>query len=464
MSLETMTKLGTVSLSGTQASVTFSNIPQNYTDLKVVISGRCDSTSGFPETVNLRFNGSSASEYTWRGLFSVTATPGSNGDTSVTLIRAGNVNSVAQTANTFSNTEIYIPNYAGSTNKSVSIDAITETNGSTDFTYSLIMNAGIRNNPAAITSITLSLSAGNFVANSTFTIYGIKNAQRTAGNSIKATGGNIVFDGTYVYHVFNSTGVFTPTQPILADALVVAGGGSGGWSGGGGAGGVRSTSNTVSSITPVIVGAGGSVATGLALGNNGSNSSFGSFSASGGGRGGYGTNDASQLRGGVGGSGGGNGSGYWATVHSPLGAAGNAGSYTPVEGYAGGSGAQNTDWGGGGGGGAGSVGGNGTTVVGGNGGAGVSNSISGGSITGAGQLVSGSYFFGGGGGGGTYYSRQSTGGNGGGGIGGNGSGANSAGSGTANTGGGGGGGASDGTQYFNSGQGGSGIVIIRYKG
>jgi hypothetical protein len=161
--------------SGGQAAIDFTAIPATFTDLVIKISARCDSTSGFPETVNLRFNGSSASEYSWRGLFSVTGTPGSNSDTSATLIRAGSVPSVAQTANTFSNTEIYIPNYLSSTNKSVSIDATSETNGSTNFTYSLIMNAGVRNITAAITSINLTLSAGNFVQHSTAYLYGVSN-------------------------------------------------------------------------------------------------------------------------------------------------------------------------------------------------------------------------------------------------------------------------------------------------
>jgi hypothetical protein len=109
-------------------------------------------------------------------LYSVTATPGSNNETSVAAIRTGNAPAVATTANTFSNTEVYIPNYAGSTNKSISVDAVNEANSSTDFVYGLFLNAGIRSNTAAITAIRFSLLVGNFVQYSTATLYGIKNS------------------------------------------------------------------------------------------------------------------------------------------------------------------------------------------------------------------------------------------------------------------------------------------------
>lgn len=176
--MPTFTQIGTAQVVGAagSASIDFTAIPGTYTDLVVKWSARCDSTSGYPETVNLKFNSSSTSDYSWRGVYSVTATPGSNNSVTGSSMRAGNVNSVAQTANTFSNTEIYIPNYAGSANKSVSIDATTETNGSTDFTYSLIMNAGLRSNTAPITAINLTLSAGIFVQHSSAYLYGVSNA------------------------------------------------------------------------------------------------------------------------------------------------------------------------------------------------------------------------------------------------------------------------------------------------
>lgn len=169
-------KITSTELTTSASTVTFSNIPQGYKDLKVVYSARSSSTSGYAETVNLKFNSSSTSDYTWRGLYAVTGTPGSdNSGGSVAQIRVGNVPSANLTANTFSNNEIYIPNYTSGNFKSLSVDVVSEVNGSANFTYTLQFVAGLRSNTEAITSIGLSLDTGStsFLANSTFTLYGI---------------------------------------------------------------------------------------------------------------------------------------------------------------------------------------------------------------------------------------------------------------------------------------------------
>jgi hypothetical protein len=75
------------------------------------------------------------------------------------------------TASSFSSGEIYIPNYAGSTNKSYSIDSVTEQNA-TGALAELI--AGLWSQTAAITQITLSSS--NFQQYSTAYLYGVSNA------------------------------------------------------------------------------------------------------------------------------------------------------------------------------------------------------------------------------------------------------------------------------------------------
>lgn len=177
--MPTFTQIGSAVVvgAGGQAAIDFTAIPATFTDLVIKISARCNSTGGFPETLNLKFNSSSTTDYSFKGVFSVTATPSSNNQATGTSMRAGSIAAVATTANTFSNTEIYIPNYAStSTNKSVSIDATQETNDSVDFTYALIMNAGLRSNTAAITSINLTSTVGNFVQHSTAYLYGVSNA------------------------------------------------------------------------------------------------------------------------------------------------------------------------------------------------------------------------------------------------------------------------------------------------
>ena len=147
---------------GGAANVEFTSIPSSYTDLLIKLSARNPDNY-----LNISFNGSTANLSSRTlgsnssGAFSTSATDG--------LIYGLSTPS-SLTANTFSNAEIYIPNYAGSTNKSFSIDAVTENNG-TAITLALV--AGLWSNTAAINSVRLTGATGNLVQYTTATLYGI---------------------------------------------------------------------------------------------------------------------------------------------------------------------------------------------------------------------------------------------------------------------------------------------------
>ena len=413
------------------SSVTFSGIPQTgYTDLVVKATARCTgSTSSFAIT----FNGSSAN---LSGIY-LTGTGSSAVSGSFNPFGRANYNST--TANTFSNNDIYIPNYASSNFKSFSIDGVQEDNTTTAYSS---LEAGLWSNTAAITSITLAPASDTFVANSTFYLYGVAKLGTTPAIVPYATGGDtIMTDGTYWYHAFTSSGTFTPAKGLSCDVLVVAGGGggaSGGSGGGGGAGGLQLLSAQSLSTTnySVTVGAGGASDT------QGNNSQLGALTASvGGGKGGSG------VPGGNGGSGGG---AYPGEV---------GGTATSGQGNNGGAGGTFTSpYSSGGGGGAGAVGtaGNSAASQSGAGGAGTNTYSAWLSVTGLG--VSGYIAGGGGGGANTQYGGTS----GAGGSGGGGAGGNPGVAGTANTGGGGGGSATQPGGAGTGGIGGSGLVVVRY--
>jgi hypothetical protein len=426
-------------LNASATSVTFANIPQTgYTDLKIVVSGR---TSGTDSPVKIEFNGVTTG-YSWRRIYGNGSSASSLSGTDAYSLH---VDTSSMTANTFSNSEIYIPNYRSSNQKSFSVDTALETNGTAG---ELFMLACLSTTTAAITSITLTHLNTTLVANSTFSLYGVAALGTTPTVAPKASGGNIIdYDGTYWIHTFTSSGIFTPQTGLICDYLVVAGGGGASAAdigGGGGGGGFKTGSGlSVTSLTSlaVTVGAGGNGA--VTPGTNGSNSVFSSITSTGGGYGGQ--RGGAFQPGGAGGSGGGGGTDGTVGVISAGGAAspsgqGNAGG----SGYGGGA----TTSGGGGGGGAGAAGTNGGNGVAGAGGNGLANTLTGTSIT-----------YAGGGGGGSNYLSGAAGGTGGGGNGA--SGATIAQNGTANRGGGGGGGGSVTNSYL-GGNGGSGIVIIRY--
>jgi hypothetical protein len=457
-----MTKLATTTVgAGGTSTVTFSNIPQGYTDLVLRISARSTRSDYTFGSVSIVFN-SVTSGYSYIWLKGDGSNPNNGSGSSFSyLLDLYTMPGSTVIANTFGNNDIYISKYSGNNLKSISIDGVSENNATLSQT---ILTAGSWSNSSPITSITLTETNGNnFVQYSTFTLYGIKNAQKTAGNSIKATGGNIVFDGTYVYHVFNSTGAFVPTQSILADVLVVAGGGAGsaptGWyGGGGGAGGLVGFTNQsfYANITQTVtIGAGGTgVAAGSSgAGTNGVNSQVGSLTAAVGG----GTGGAAQNAAGASGGSGGGG----------IRNSGAGGTATSGQGNAGGA-ADSGAGGGGGGGGSGAVGSGGNAAAsGGPGGVGSAVYSSWGIATGQGQNVSGVYYFAGGGGGCAANPAVVPGGLGGGGVGSGWQVLNAlATAGTANTGGGGGGAVGGSNAPYNgaSGAGGSGIVIVRYRG
>ena len=427
------------------SSVTFSGIPQTgYTDLVLKMSVRTDRAST-DDLLNFNFNGVSSNQSSrnlqGNGSAASSGTYGSN-------LYLAWVDAASNTASTFGNAEMYIPNYTSSNFKSVSTDGVLENNASTAV---MGMTAGLWSSTAAITSIAItSVFSSNFVQYSTFYLYGVAKLGTTPAIVPYATGGDtIMTDGTYWYHTFISSGTFTPAKAITCDYLVVAGGGGGGYfGGGGGAGGLRSTVTATggggsletalslgTSAYTVTVGAGGSGST--AAGNagiNGSNSVFSTITSTGGGGGGAFDNNNAAL----GGSGGGGGNSTTAKT-------GGAG--TANQGFAGGNNSTTANsYPAGGGGGAGAVGQAGVSnTAGGAGGAGVAVSISGSSVT----------YAGGGGGAINESFPVSAGGSGGGGNGGN----NvtlTGGNGTANLGSGGGGGRN------NGGNGGSGIVIVRY--
>lgn len=436
-----------IELNATAASVVFDNIPQTgYTDLVLKMSTRDDRPTVTTNGMRVAFNGSTSS-FTFRALYGSGSGTGSYTGTNV----AGVATSAGATANTYSNCEMYIPNYTSSNYKSYSVDAVPENNATTSY---MELEAGLWSNTAAITSVTISFDSSfggtGLLSGSTFSLYGIAQVGTTPAIAPKANGGNVIgTDGTYWYHAFLSNGTFTPQVALSADVLVVAGGGGGSFGGGGAGGALYSASQSLTATGyTCTIGAGGIGGSFGITATSGVNSVFNSLTATGGGYGG-GAN-ANNTAAAAGGSGGGSGHG----TSSGGVVVNDYGTGTSGQGNRGGSGYSDPYYTGGGGGGAGAVGGNSTTTTGGAGGAGtnsysswlsaVTAGVSGYLAGGGGGAYSGSAGSGGGGSGGTYPSVTN------------------GGSGVVNTGSGGGGAnrASSGTG--SGGAGGSGIVIIRY--
>jgi hypothetical protein len=147
------------------AEIEFTSIPQDGTDLVVLTSLRTSLAQIGAAVVYLKINGSTAS-FTGRNLQGNGSTAGSFSVGGYVLVSNGG----STTSNTFANGSLYLPNYTSSANKSFSGDSVTEHNATESYQS---INAGLRSNTDAITSLSIYLLSGDFVADSTVSLYQI---------------------------------------------------------------------------------------------------------------------------------------------------------------------------------------------------------------------------------------------------------------------------------------------------
>ena len=159
--------------SGGQATITFSSIPATYTHLQIRFMCRDVSAGTGADDIVLRFNGDTASNYTFHYLYGIGgATYGSAGSATQTSIRGGVDVQGGVTAGVFGVNVTDILDYAN-TNKYKTTRNIggNDRNGA----GSAVLYSGLWRSTSAITSITLAVSgAVNWAQYSSFALYGIK--------------------------------------------------------------------------------------------------------------------------------------------------------------------------------------------------------------------------------------------------------------------------------------------------
>lgn len=164
--------IASVVLSGSQTSVTFSSIPQVFRDLRMVVAAKSSGTTAASyDSAILQFNGVT-SGYNWNSVWA--AFGGSANTASASSASGAQVMEVWNNLHTTAGrglTEICIPNYATTGN----YKGFTSVSGAGDGgtagivqTYTGTLNGGT----AAVTSVTLTMNTGQFMAGSTFNVYG----------------------------------------------------------------------------------------------------------------------------------------------------------------------------------------------------------------------------------------------------------------------------------------------------
>jgi len=158
----TMTPIATTTVVGSStASVSFTAISGSYTDIVFV----CEIDGSVDDSTRMRFNSDSATNYSQTNLTGNGSTAASTRSASIAQISLGigdptNQTNVIGSINNYSNSTTY---------KTVLIRA----NNSVD---AVAARVGLWRSTSAITSIEFFIATSNWVAGSTFTLYGIKAA------------------------------------------------------------------------------------------------------------------------------------------------------------------------------------------------------------------------------------------------------------------------------------------------
>ena len=164
---KTYNPIATTTLGSAASSITFSSIPNTYTDLRLVFVGTSASNG---QVVTIQFNSDTATNYSWIRF---------NGDgATASAISAQNVSSLQAT---YQGTSTTIPimctwdvfSYTGSTYKTVLMSASEDKNGS----GGTGVKVGMWRSTSAINTILITINgAQNFNSGTTATLYGIKAA------------------------------------------------------------------------------------------------------------------------------------------------------------------------------------------------------------------------------------------------------------------------------------------------
>jgi hypothetical protein len=164
-------------LTTSTASITFSSIPDTYTDLVLRFTSRTTNASTF-DSLALKFNSDTSAIYSETTLYGSGSTVGADralGANSTQFALLGASDGATNTSDTFSSIEIYIPNYTSTTSKPQSAVWVKPDNSTT--TAESYVVAALYRNTSAIDSINLtSRNSENFVSGCSFYLYGIKNS------------------------------------------------------------------------------------------------------------------------------------------------------------------------------------------------------------------------------------------------------------------------------------------------
>lgn len=163
------TLIAEVTLGAPAANVTFSAIPQTYKHLQIIFQASSD--FGSVDSISMTFNGDAGGNYNTQFVYGNASTAAAAQANAADNILLGNLSGAGSSGDA-SPGNVSIPNYTGTAfNKGVNAHVGSSATSGNMFD---MLCSGVWRSTAAITSISLfSINAANFVAGSTFSLYGL---------------------------------------------------------------------------------------------------------------------------------------------------------------------------------------------------------------------------------------------------------------------------------------------------
>jgi len=159
----TYTPISSITLGSTVSSVTFSSIPQTYTDL--ILVGSVNTTAGLDYWY--RLNSDTGANYSNTRLL--------GGGSTATSFRAASSTLNYLNANTTTGQHNFVSHFMNYSNTTTFKTQLTRFNNATTET---LLRVNLWRNTAAISTILIQTDSSTFTADSTFNLYGIQ-----AGNA-----------------------------------------------------------------------------------------------------------------------------------------------------------------------------------------------------------------------------------------------------------------------------------------
>jgi hypothetical protein len=161
----TYTPIATTTFGSSANSYTFTSIPSTYTDLILVVNS--GNVSGNP-SLTLQFNGDTGNNYSMTNMRGNGTSASSSSQSTTSYI---NFNFVDMSTTITSNYIIHIMNYSNTTTNKTALGRFNNANTGTQATV------GLWRSTSAINAVRVFTDNGvSYLANSTFTLYGIASA------------------------------------------------------------------------------------------------------------------------------------------------------------------------------------------------------------------------------------------------------------------------------------------------